>query len=98
MNNGETNLVNLDKLDLILLEIKQMNEKMDRIEKLSKERHEQLQSLKATVERMDGHIDFVEDTYDKLKFPIDVIKRKIEYMFGGERKEEIKKIIYKKEE
>lgn len=88
----------LDKLDLILFEIRQLNEKMDRLEKLSKERHEQLQSLKTTVDRMDGHIDFVEDTYDKLKFPIDVIKRKIEYMFGSDKKEEPKSIIHKKEE
>lgn len=88
---------NVDKLDLILFEIRQLHEKMDRLEKLSKERHEQSQSLKETVDRMDGHIDFVEDTYDKLKFPIDVIKRKIEYMFGSDKKEETKSIIHKKE-
>lgn len=88
----------LDKLDLILFEIRQLHEKMDRLEKLNKERHEQLHALKTTVERMDGHIDFVEDTYDKLKFPIDVIKRKIEYMFGTDKKEETKSIIHKKEE
>lgn len=69
-----------EKLDLILLELKQINTKLNQLT-------EEVESLKKTVNRMDGHIDFVEETYDTLKFPIHVVKKKIEQIFGKEKKE-----------
>ena len=69
-----------EKLDLILFELKQINTKLDHIA-------EEVKTLKTTVNRMDGHIDFVEETYDTLKFPIHVVKKKIEQIFGKEKKE-----------
>ncbi len=68
-----------EKLDLILLELKQINTKLNQLT-------QEVESLKKTVNRMDGHIDFVEETYDTLKFPIHVVKKKIEQIFGKEKK------------
>jgi hypothetical protein len=42
----------------------------------------EIQNLQVICARMDGHISFVESTYDKFKYPLDVIKNKVETFFG----------------
>ena len=49
-----------------------------------------LQRIDANCERMDGHISFVENTYDTLKYPIQIFKNKIEQVFGKNGQEEQK--------
>jgi archaellum component FlaC len=51
-----------------------------------------LQKIDANCERMDGHISFVENTYDTLKYPIQIFKNKIEQVFGKNVQEEHKMI------
>jgi peptidoglycan hydrolase CwlO-like protein len=75
---------NIDKLDII---IKTLNE----IKEEQKEIKEVLTRLEKDCARMDGHINFVEETYDTLKFPITIFKNKIEQVFGsGGKQKEIK--------
>jgi archaellum component FlaC len=51
-----------------------------------------LQRIDTNCERMDGHINFVENTYDTLKYPIQIFKNKIEQVFGKNGQEEQKMI------
>lgn len=51
-----------------------------------------LQRIDTNCERMDGHISFVENTYDTLKYPIQIFKNKIEQVFGKNGQEEQKMI------
>jgi len=46
---------------------------------------EVLTRLDKNCSRMDGHINFVEETYDTLKFPITVLKNKVEQVFGKQK-------------
>jgi DNA anti-recombination protein RmuC len=67
--------------------------KMDsRIEKIEETQQEillelrklaaEIQTLQVICGRMDGHISFVESTYDKFRYPLDVVKSKVESLFG----------------
>ena len=67
----------------------QILQKLETIEKKIDENTLEISRLRQTIEklekdcaRMDGHITFVENTYDTLKFPINVVKRRIEQVFG----------------
>lgn len=42
----------------------------------------EIQKLQVICGRMDGHISFVENTYDRFKYPLDVVKSKVESFFG----------------
>jgi archaellum component FlaC len=46
-----------------------------------------IEKLAKTTERMDNHINFVEETYDKLKHPLNYISTKIGYIIGKNTKE-----------
>ena len=51
----------------ILIELKKLREEVAELKK-------DVDELKTTCGRMDGHISFVERTYETLKTPIDYIK------------------------
>lgn len=42
---------------------------------------EEIQKLQVICGRMDGHISFVESTYEKFKHPLNVIKHGVENFF-----------------
>jgi hypothetical protein len=42
----------------------------------------EIEKLQTICSRMDAHISFVETTYDKFKYPLNVVKNKIENLFG----------------
>ena len=61
---------------------------MEKIEESQKEILEairnltlEIQKLHVICSRMDSHISFVEDTYEKFKHPLNVIKQKVENLF-----------------
>lgn len=62
--------------------------RLDRIENALLELTKKIDSLSNTCSRMDGHISFVEDTYDTLKNPLRIIKEKVENVFGSKAIEE----------
>ena len=73
------------------------NSELD-IKKEIKEMKETLVKLVASIDkltkicaRMDDHIDFVEDTYDNLKHPINFAKSKIERIMGYSTEENLLK-------
>lgn len=42
----------------------------------------EIQKLQTICARMDNHISFVEATYDKFKYPLEVVKSKVETFFS----------------
>ena len=42
----------------------------------------EIQNLQVICARMDGHISIVVSTYDNFKYPLDVVKNKVEAFFG----------------
>lgn len=42
----------------------------------------EVQKLQVICGRMDTHISFVETTYDKFKYPLEVVKSKVETFFS----------------
>jgi len=63
----------------MLLEI---NKKIDNLQNDVSLIKSQFEGLETTCNRMDGHINFVEKTYETLKHPINIFKNKIEQVFG----------------
>lgn len=56
---------------------------MERLEKKVESLEQEIKRLCEICSRMDSHITFVETAYDKFKYPLDVIKGKVEGIFGG---------------
>lgn len=60
---------------------KETNERLDNLESRIEELKQEILKLQTICSRMNGHITFVEDTYEKLKFPLNVVKSKVESLF-----------------
>ena len=58
-------------MDCLQLEIQQLKE--------------EIKKLQIICSRMDKHIDFVENAYDNFKYPLNVVKQKIEGIFGNKK-------------
>ena len=50
--------------------LNEINKKLDRIE-------ERLINLEKTQDKMDTHIDFIEDVYDNIKHPLNYVTNKV---------------------
>jgi len=46
-----------------------------------------VEKMNTSASRMDDHIDFVETTYDTLKYPLQFISNKINYIEGNKNLE-----------
>ena len=69
-----------NKLSLIIY-------KIDMLQTSVNELKASFEKVEKNCERMDSHINFVENTYDTLKYPIDIFKNKMIQLFGkGEEK------------
>lgn len=88
--------IDFDEIKLILFNMeKSINTKLELIEKkidnldekISKNENE-LSELKTSCSKMDNHIEFVENTYDKLRAPLGFIKKNVERFIGYSNKEE----------
>ena len=86
-----------EKLNEILLLLSDVNKKIETLQCDVFDIKKQLTHIENNCERMDRHISFVEDTYDTLKYPINIVKTKIEQVFGKtqpiEEKKECKMLI-----
>jgi len=56
------------KLDLILNKLDSINSRLDNIEL-------EIKKIKESSGKMDNHIDFIEETYETLKYPIEYVKK-----------------------
>jgi len=56
------------KLDLILNKLDSINSRLNNIEL-------EIKKIKESSGKMDNHIDFIEDTYETLKYPIEYVKK-----------------------
>jgi len=65
----------VDKLETIESQLTIINGKIDRLEQF----HD---TVYTTCEKMGTHVDFVENTYETLRYPLDVIRKQINYITG----------------
>jgi archaellum component FlaC len=64
-------------------------QRLDNIENEIKELKQLINQLLKTTTRMDGHISFVENTYETLSYPLNVLKNSVEKIFPVEKKENL---------
>lgn len=79
-------LENDNKNQELFSRISILEEKMDTIIHLLQSNKEKITDIEKSCGKMNGHIDFIENTYDNLKYPINIFKNKIEQVFGKEQK------------
>lgn len=53
-----------------------------------------IEKLTLTCGRMDGHINFVEKTYESLKTPLDFVKNKVETLICKKNSEDLPRLNY----
>lgn len=58
------------------------NERLEKLEKEIQALRKDIQRLTVVCSRMNTHIDFVEDTYSKVRAPANYVKNKIESLMG----------------
>lgn len=82
----------MERLDSILDNLSVLEKKQDKLESCLVDINLELTNIKEVLtrldkncSRMDDHINFVEETYDTLKFPITVLKNKVEQVFGKQK-------------
>jgi glycerol-3-phosphate responsive antiterminator len=73
------------KIDLILKKLIEIDIRLTNIES-------KLEEVKQSSTKMSGHIDFIEHTYDTLKFPINYVKTSIEKYVGYDNTKELPSI------
>lgn len=62
-----------DKLDQILAKLDSIEQRLSRIE--------------TSVQKMDDHVDFVNDSYVSLRGPLDYVRDRFHRLTGGESRE-----------
>jgi len=80
----------VEKLNEILLLLSDVNKKIDNLQCDVSDIKKRLNNVETNCNRMDGHISFVENTYDTLKYPLNIFKAKIEQVFGKGKDKESK--------
>lgn len=80
--NSENNLLQ-NKIDKLEIQINKLHEKLEKIENLLDEK------IIPSCSKMSSHIDFIEIIYEKLKYPIEVISNKFNYINYFTKKNEI---------
>jgi|Laugresbdmm110dn_1035115.scaffolds.fasta_scaffold22126_1 archaellum component FlaC len=52
-----------------------------------------LSGVEKSCKKMNNHIEFVEDTYEIVRTPLNFMKNRIEYIMGAKSKTELPKLI-----
>lgn len=65
------------------IEINKLNDKIDKLEKKVDKILELLHNINYSSSKMNEHIDFIENTYDTIRMPLNYVKKKIEYISGS---------------
>jgi hypothetical protein len=73
-------------IEQIKIDIKNINTKVE----LILQKLETLDSLKTSSNKLDNHIDFIENTYDSLVYPINYLKNSINRISGNQTKDLLK--------
>jgi hypothetical protein len=78
-----------DKLDDIYNLILELTQKVNNIEKKLNILLDKNNDIENACSKMNGHIEFVEDTYTNVRAPLNYLKNKIEYMMGRNNDKEL---------
>ncbi len=65
-----------NKLDILLTKLSNIEIKLEQLEK-------DVQEIKEQTTKMDGHVDFVNNVYEKVEAPLHYITDKFHYMIGS---------------
>jgi hypothetical protein len=63
-------------------EIAELKDEVRELKAIVIKMSDNFEKLSRSCSRMDAHIDFVEGAYDTLKFPLNYIKSRVEYLTG----------------
>lgn len=67
----------MDKLDLILTKLNKLEKDIDLIKS-------ELDIIKKQTSKMDKHVDFVENVYTKVEYPLHYVCDKFNYLVGNQ--------------
>lgn len=68
--------------DEIKTEIAELKSELEKIKEILSKLTVTCERIEVNCSKMSGHINFVEDTYEKFKHPLAIVKTKIESVFG----------------
>ena len=74
---------NSNDLKLILDKLNILENKMDNIENGIKLIHIKLDKCETSCKTMDDHIEFIEETYQSLRSPLDFVRSQVNYITGN---------------
>ncbi len=80
-NDIEELKIKVNNLEILIIEKfnnleKNLNKKLDDLEK------NKLNHVQESCDRMNNHIDFINETYSTLQTPLNYVKNKVEYLMG----------------
>lgn len=75
-----------EKLDHILELLKSIEKRLIVLE-------DRLSAVDQSCQKMNNHIEFVENTYEIVRTPLNFMKNRIEYIMGSKSKTELPKLI-----
>lgn len=85
-----TNIEILERLikleNLILEKFIILEEKIDIINNKLKEKEKRIENIELSCNKLNNHIDFIEETYSTLRTPLDFVKNKVENYLGYDNK------------
>ena len=84
---SEMNISDINEIKNILIKITEeiLIIKQD-MKKMDKSINELTVSVDGLKQRLDGHIDFIDNTYTSLKAPLNFVKNRVEGIMGFEQK------------
>jgi hypothetical protein len=72
----------LSELEQLKHDVNELKLEMSKIHDDLKEILLETKKIRESCTKMDCHIGFVENVYDKLRYPLDFLKNKVEYITG----------------
>lgn len=73
-----------DNFSLILQKLENLENKMNNLENKINMINAKIDKCENSCNTMDEHINFVQDTYQTLRTPLDYIRIKVNYLIGNE--------------
>ena len=70
-------------MEKVIAMLEETNQRLAQIEADLKLLTEENQSVKTNCQKMGKHIDFVQDTYEVVRSPLNYLKKKLEFIMGS---------------
>ena len=70
-------------MEKVIAMLEETNQRLAQIQADLKLLTEENQSVKTNCQKMGKHIDFVQDTYEVVRSPLNYLKKKLEFIMGS---------------